>query len=133
MTLATHDLSTIWYALGWSTLHFLWQGAIIGLLTFAALRYVRRPETRYLVACGAMAACLLCFIATALFLVQSINSLPVLVNSAALATAISTLPLLRSISTYECHPGTPVLIRPVKGPYSFIISNSIFEEPFLET
>ncbi|MCH2133525.1 MAG: M48 family metalloprotease [Phycisphaerales bacterium] len=92
MTLATIDLSTTWYALGWGTLHFLWQGAIIGLLAFAALRYLRRPDTRYLITCGAMGACLVAFIATVLYLAQSINALPTLATGTALVTVMNQAP-----------------------------------------
>ncbi|HEY1141529.1 MAG TPA: M56 family metallopeptidase [Lysobacter sp.] len=46
-------------ALGRALLHFLWQGALIGLLAALALRLLRdaRPQTRYAVACFAMLLC----------------------------------------------------------------------------
>ena len=46
-------------ALGRALLHFLWQGALIGLLAAWALRLLRdaRPQTRYAVACFAMLLC----------------------------------------------------------------------------
>ena len=47
-------------ALGWTLLHFLWQGLLIGCATalaWAALRNAR-PEARYTVGCGALLACL---------------------------------------------------------------------------
>ena len=47
-------------ALGWTLLHFLWQGILIGCATalaWAALRHAR-PEARYAVGCGALLACL---------------------------------------------------------------------------
>ena len=47
-------------ALGWTLLHFLWQGLLIGCATalaWAALRNAR-PEARYGVGCGALLACL---------------------------------------------------------------------------
>lgn len=45
---------------GWALLHFLWQGALIGAATAAALALLRdaRPQLRYLVACAALALCL---------------------------------------------------------------------------
>src|SRR5947207_897272 len=48
--------------LGWSLIHFLWQGAIVAALLAAALPLMRRhtANARYLVACAAlllMAAC----------------------------------------------------------------------------
>lgn len=42
-------------------LHFVWQGALIGLLAAIVLRVLRdaRPQARYAVACAAMLACVL--------------------------------------------------------------------------
>src|SRR5579863_8096249 len=44
--------------LGWTLLHFLWQGLAIAVLYWAVRRSSRalRPQTRYLLACGALAA-----------------------------------------------------------------------------
>lgn len=49
------------HAAGWSLLHFLWQGALIGALAAVVLWLMRgaRPGARYAVACAAMLACLL--------------------------------------------------------------------------
>ncbi|KRA45149.1 M56 family metallopeptidase [Pseudoxanthomonas sp. Root630] len=48
-------------ALGHALLHFLWQGALIGLLTALVLYVLRhaRPQARYAVACLALLACVL--------------------------------------------------------------------------
>ncbi|AKC87964.1 M56 family metallopeptidase [Pseudoxanthomonas suwonensis] len=47
--------------LGRALLHFLWQGALIGLLAALALQLLRdaRPQLRYAVACLALLACVL--------------------------------------------------------------------------
>jgi bla regulator protein BlaR1 len=47
-------------SIGWTLLHFLWQGALIGCATAVALVAMRhaRPRQRYALACGAL---LLCF------------------------------------------------------------------------
>src|ERR1017187_7456407 len=45
--------------LGWTLLHFLWQGLAIGVLYGSARRAVARtwsPKARYLLACAALAA-----------------------------------------------------------------------------
>jgi uncharacterized protein (TIGR03435 family) len=42
--------------LGWTLVHFLWQGALIAVLYAAARHFVRRAEGRYLIACAALAA-----------------------------------------------------------------------------
>lgn len=59
-------LATFVPALGHALLHFLWQGALIGLLAAFALHALRdaRPQTRYAVACFALLACMLVFLAS---------------------------------------------------------------------
>ena len=47
--------------LGWALLHFVWQGAVIGLLAGVALRLCQDARVRYGVACLAMALMVLCF------------------------------------------------------------------------
>ncbi|WP_119719212.1 M56 family metallopeptidase [Cognatilysobacter tabacisoli] len=46
-------------ALGWTLLHFVWQGAVVGALAAASLALLRnaRPQARYAVACAALALC----------------------------------------------------------------------------
>src|SRR5207342_191282 len=48
-------------ALGHALLHFLWQGALIGLTAAIVLQLLRdaRPQLRYAVACLALLACAL--------------------------------------------------------------------------
>ena len=56
--------------LAWTLLHFLWQGALLGLAAwggFALLRH-RRPQLRYLVGCALLLACLGSALATFLAL-----------------------------------------------------------------
>lgn len=47
-------------ALGWTLLHFVWQGLLIAGATALAMAALRnaRPEARYAVGCGALLACL---------------------------------------------------------------------------
>jgi len=54
--------------LGLALLHFIWQGALIGLLAVVALNALRnaRPQARYAVACLALLACVLMPLATLL-------------------------------------------------------------------
>jgi hypothetical protein len=58
--------------LGWSLLHFVWQGALIGLIAFAVLRVVRpvHASARYLVGVVALGALLLTPIVTFVTLVD---------------------------------------------------------------
>jgi beta-lactamase regulating signal transducer with metallopeptidase domain len=56
--------------LGWTLVHFLWQGTLIGLLTASLLAslHAARAQTRYLVACGGLLAMVVAPIATFLLL-----------------------------------------------------------------
>lgn len=47
-------------AIGWTLIDFLWQGAVIGVLTAGLLLLMRRasPNQRYLVGCAALLACI---------------------------------------------------------------------------
>ena len=53
LRLLDHPLSS---ALGWSLVHFVWQGALIGLAAFILLRGVRpaQSHTRYAIGVGAL-------------------------------------------------------------------------------
>jgi len=46
-------------ALGWSLLHFVWQGLLIGWAASLAFQLLRnaRPQARYAVACAALLLC----------------------------------------------------------------------------
>ncbi|BDU16809.1 M56 family metallopeptidase [Lysobacter auxotrophicus] len=57
----TDFLALLVPALGRALLHFLWQGALIGLLAAIALHLLRdaRPQARYAVACSALLLCAL--------------------------------------------------------------------------
>ncbi|WP_374580434.1 TonB family protein [Pseudoduganella sp.] len=54
-------MNDIIHAAGWALIHFLWQGALLGIVAAAVLRLMRgsRPGARYAVACAALLACLL--------------------------------------------------------------------------
>lgn len=46
-------------AIGWALVHFVWQGAVIGVVTAMLLWTLRRekPQSRYALACGALLLC----------------------------------------------------------------------------
>ncbi len=50
-------LTTLTQALGWTLLHFVWQGALIALVLFLFVRLTRHraPQLRYLAGCAALA------------------------------------------------------------------------------
>lgn len=54
------DPATLVSSIGWTLLHFVWQGALIGCAAAVALIAMRnaRPEQRYAVACTALLLCL---------------------------------------------------------------------------
>lgn len=54
-------IDTLIDSVGWTLVHFLWQGLLIALVTAVALRLLRRadPVYRYNLACTSLLACLL--------------------------------------------------------------------------
>lgn len=76
MTTFTHiSTSPLLYALGWTLLHFFWQGAGVAVLLACVLALLpsRASQARYAAACGAMAAMLVLPLAT--FIVLAIGTL----------------------------------------------------------
>ena len=63
-------MNTAVHVAGWTLVHFLWQGAAIGLLAAAALRLLQgaSAQSRYAVSCVALAAMLASPVATAFML-----------------------------------------------------------------
>ena len=53
-------------ALAWTLVHFLWQGAAIGIVALALMRSSRLPWTRYAIGVGALAAMLIAPVVTLL-------------------------------------------------------------------
>jgi beta-lactamase regulating signal transducer with metallopeptidase domain len=54
----------IWQSLAWTLLHFVWQGAAIGLGLFAALTFCRSASSRYFTALAALLLIALCPLGT---------------------------------------------------------------------
>ena len=71
--LLSSSVTSVWSALGWSVIHFLWQGVLIGLFTAVLLDALPRHKSssRYLVASGAMLVSFLCFVGTFLWLLPT--------------------------------------------------------------
>jgi beta-lactamase regulating signal transducer with metallopeptidase domain len=78
--------------LGQALLHFLWQGALIGLLAALVLGVLRdaRPQARYLVACLALLACALAPVLTMLWPLLATHAAPVAATTAPSASALTT-------------------------------------------
>ena len=64
------------FALGGAVMHFLWQGALIGLIAASILYGLRKgsAQARYTVACGALALCLVVFVATLICMLPRASS-----------------------------------------------------------
>jgi beta-lactamase regulating signal transducer with metallopeptidase domain len=77
-------MSTLVPLLGQALLHFVWQGALIGLCAALLLGLLRdaRPQARYLVACLALLACVLAPVATLLAPLFIAAAAPVLASTA---------------------------------------------------
>lgn len=62
--------------LAWTLLHFLWQGALLGLAAWAAFTLLRRqrPQLRYLVGCAFLLACLGSAVLTCLLLAPPLQA-----------------------------------------------------------
>ena len=76
------SINSAWSALGWAVIHFLWQGALIGLATAALLDLMgqKKPSSRYLIATVAMFVSVFTFSGTFLWTLSqatSITGLPV--------------------------------------------------------
>ena len=89
------SITSVWLALGWSVIHFLWQGTLIGLSAALLLDAIPRDKapSRYLVASGAMLLSLLVFLGTFLWL------LPTAPADGTLLRTVSFAPLSTSAST----------------------------------
>jgi len=87
---------TFMTALGHALLHFLWQGALIGLLAALALQALReaRPQARYAVACLALLACVLAPLGT--FIVQFAAASPEPLTTASVSNVVAA-PHLRGV------------------------------------
>ena len=71
MTAITSVLTpTAMQSLGWSLLHFLWQGTALAALAAAAMALCRRPSARYLIGVAMLALMLLAPLATFIFYLQ---------------------------------------------------------------
>jgi beta-lactamase regulating signal transducer with metallopeptidase domain len=72
MTSLTHWLSpSMLHSLGWTLLHFLWQGAAIAALAAVLMSLCRQASSRYILAVGALVLMLAAPIATFFFLTSS--------------------------------------------------------------
>ena len=91
-------------ALAWTLIHFLWQGAILGLAAFIALRVIRpeRATTRYAISAGTLAMMLITAIATFALLARAPRTSVADRAATTITMPVITLPVVapvRSTST----------------------------------
>src|SRR6476660_3876562 len=98
-------------ALAWTLIHFLWQGAELGLVAFAVLRGMRpeRATTRYAVGVGTLGMMLLTAIATFTLLSNSVPG----------AEFDSAIAIMTPPSTKTAIP-TALLARPERDAFNEI-------------
>jgi beta-lactamase regulating signal transducer with metallopeptidase domain len=96
-------------ALAWTLVHFLWQGAAIGIVALALMRSSRLPWTRYAIGVGALAAMLVAPIVTLLvqLSVSIVAEAKVSVASAFASTAGVTLPSVATDAGGALASGVP--------------------------
>ena len=63
--------SSLLHALGWTLLHFCWQGVIVATLLWSALGLLRGSQLRYGIACCALLAMIALPLATFLYLIST--------------------------------------------------------------
>jgi len=92
-------MSALEFTLGWALLHFLWQGALIGVVAALVLRLMREAHAtqRYAVACLAQLACLAWPLAGLVQDWQAVSGLATPVVGGAAAAVISNKRLLLGI------------------------------------
>jgi len=90
--------------LGRALLHFVWQGAFIGLVAALLLRALRdRPHARYAVACLALLACALAPLLDIAWQFAAMRHVAALATPVAMAAAIDGLPTLGGATQALAH------------------------------
>lgn len=98
----------IFQALGWTLIHFIWQGALIAVIYASVSVLLRRftASVRYAAACSAMLLMLLAPVATMLAISSSTDKLP--------ATTARTTPDLQTAEAFASPASSPQLMAAIK-------------------
>ena len=101
-----------WTVLGWTIIHFLWQGVLIGLVTALILALVpsRLAGFRYMTACLALGVCVLTFMVTLTQLGQQTR--PLEQTAGAVATEMA---VLETTEITNLAPGAEAMTLDVAG------------------
>jgi beta-lactamase regulating signal transducer with metallopeptidase domain len=105
-------------ALAWTLVHFLWQGAAIGLVALVLMRSSRLPWTRYAIGVGALGAMLIAPIVTLLvqLSVSIVADAEVSLASALASAAGATLPGVATDAGEALASGVPdIMVAAIVG------------------
>jgi WD40 repeat protein/beta-lactamase regulating signal transducer with metallopeptidase domain len=93
------DIDAVWLAIGWTMLHFLWVGGLIGILSAMVLQGLRRAsaELRYSVALASLAMLALAPIVIGWRTSQVIGGGPSLVDPSIPNLPVVSAPLVRDV------------------------------------
>jgi len=108
----------IFQALGWTLIHFIWQGALIAILYVSVSVLLRRftANVRYAAACTAMLLMLIAPAATMLAISSGTDNAPVGPQTAETALGVQTAEAVVESRAEQLMPATPSEIEPVPAP-----------------
>jgi len=93
-------------SLGWTLLHFLWQGTALAALAAAAMELCRRASARYLLGVGALGLMLLAPVATFFSYWQERSDVAAIAKSSPPAAAAWSTARGRTAAGGSAHPGS---------------------------
>ncbi len=108
MTSLMHLLSlNSMHALGWTLLHFLWQGMALAAVTAVSLVLCRRASTRYVIAVIALVLMLAAPIVTFAYLCRSTATFTTLSTVRDSLSGIKSSPLAHTVATLSPVASSP--------------------------
>ena len=113
-------LATVWVGnLGWTLLHFVWQGSLIAALVYLALLATHRPQLRYLVGCLGLLGMAVAPLATFAYPTKNLSVAPSAPAVAAPAHKTPNTDVLKNRSV-EPTRVSPALTNPVPKALTFL-------------
>jgi uncharacterized protein (TIGR03435 family) len=94
--------------LGWTLIHFLWQGAVVAGIYSIARIFARKPQTRYLIGCAALSLFMLTPVATFIRISTPVAAPTLRHTAPAVHSEWSTAPAVPASSS----PSLPVTVMP---------------------
>jgi uncharacterized protein (TIGR03435 family) len=101
-------------AIGWTLVHFVWEGTCVAVLTATVLRVLRRsvPQTRYVMACAGLLIALLMPPVTAFVLLSGNVQRPVDGGAAGTAAATVAAPAIHVVQPLAAGAPPALRVRP---------------------